>query len=221
MWTQPPYNDRNSLLFLIPPKLKQSQLLSHFNFGVNNQCSLPPSIPRPLRPLSKTPNPQLLPGCRSIGCPLLQMCVHGVCVFTAVCVCTWMGWMKSRNSEYGSPFLAKHHFTSTKLIYAWLRKSFYSRLFLNDWQFNAGFVKKLKLKDDHFHRRERRGEQWSLALKRDMHRHESLWTELFLTRQKVEEEEFFICHIHNYTEYNQQWNVFSAFNSSKINVSCQ
>ncbi len=22
----------------------------------------------------------------------------------------------------------------------------------------------------------------------------------------------FICHIHNYTEYNQQWNVFSAFN---------
>ncbi len=25
----------------------------------------------------------------------------------------------------------------------------------------------------------------------------------------------FICHIHNYTEYNQQWNVFSAFNTSK------
>ncbi len=22
----------------------------------------------------------------------------------------------------------------------------------------------------------------------------------------------FICHIHNYTEYNQQWNVFSVFN---------
>ncbi len=37
-----------------------------------------------------------------------------------------------------------------------------------------------------------------------------LWTELsqslFL---------FFFCHIHNYTEYNQQWNVFSAFNPSK------
>ncbi len=30
-----------------------------------------------------------------------------------------------------------------------------------------------------------------------------------------EEEELFICHIHNYTEYNQQWNVFSAFNQSK------
>ncbi len=27
----------------------------------------------------------------------------------------------------------------------------------------------------------------------------------------AEEEESFICHIHNYTEYNQQWNVFSAF----------
>ncbi len=29
----------------------------------------------------------------------------------------------------------------------------------------------------------------------------------------------FICHIHNYTEYNQQWNepaVFSAFNPSKF-----
>ncbi len=24
-----------------------------------------------------------------------------------------------------------------------------------------------------------------------------------------------ICHIHNYTEYNQQWNVFSEFNPSK------
>ncbi len=25
----------------------------------------------------------------------------------------------------------------------------------------------------------------------------------------------FICHIHNYTEYNEEWNVFSAFNTSK------
>ncbi len=38
-------------------------------------------------PLSKAPNPQLLPRRRSInGCPLLRVCVHGVCVFTAVCV---------------------------------------------------------------------------------------------------------------------------------------
>ncbi len=26
---------------------------------------------------------------------------------------------------------------------------------------------------------------------------------------------FFFCHIHNYTEYNQQWNVFSVFDPSK------
>ncbi len=25
----------------------------------------------------------------------------------------------------------------------------------------------------------------------------------------------FLCHIHNYTEYNEEWNVFSAFNPSK------
>ncbi len=25
----------------------------------------------------------------------------------------------------------------------------------------------------------------------------------------------YMCHIHNYTEYNQHWNVFSAFNPSK------
>ncbi len=42
-------------------------------------------------PLSKAPNPQLLPGRRSInGCPLLRVCVHGVCVFT-VCVFTFDG----------------------------------------------------------------------------------------------------------------------------------
>ncbi len=29
-----------------------------------------------VRPLSKAPNPQLLPGRRNVGCPLLQMCVH-------------------------------------------------------------------------------------------------------------------------------------------------
>ncbi len=45
--------------------------------------------------LSKAPNPQLLPGRRSInGCPLLRVCVHGVCVFTAVCV--HLGWVKCR-----------------------------------------------------------------------------------------------------------------------------
>ncbi len=47
-------------------------------------------------PLIKAPNPQLLPGCRSInGCPLLRVCVHGVSVFTAVCV--HFGWVNAEH----------------------------------------------------------------------------------------------------------------------------
>ncbi len=38
-------------------------------------------------PLSKAPNPQLLPGLWSNGCPLLRVRVHSVCsLLTAVCV---------------------------------------------------------------------------------------------------------------------------------------
>ncbi len=33
--------------------------------------------------------------------------------------------------------------------------------------------------------------------------------------EEEKEEELFICHIYNYTEYDQQGNVFSAFNPSK------
>ncbi len=45
--------------------------------------------------LSKAPNPQLLHGCRRInGCPLLGVCVHGVCRLIAVCV--HLGWVKCR-----------------------------------------------------------------------------------------------------------------------------
>ncbi len=45
-------------------------------------------------PLSKAPNPQLLPGHRSInGCPQLWVCVHSVCVFT---VCVHFGCVKCR-----------------------------------------------------------------------------------------------------------------------------
>ncbi len=49
-----------------------------------NQLSLTLNTTTEVRPLSKEPKPQLLPGCRSIGCPLLWVCVHGECV----CVCT-------------------------------------------------------------------------------------------------------------------------------------
>ncbi len=60
-----------------------------------------------LSTLSKAPNPQLLPGHRSInGLARLRVCVH-------CCVCAlWMGLMQSTNSEYGSPYLAVCHFTS-------------------------------------------------------------------------------------------------------------
>ncbi len=48
-----------------------------------------------VKPLSKAPNPQLLPGRHSInGCQLLRVCVHSVCVFTTVCV--HFGWVNCR-----------------------------------------------------------------------------------------------------------------------------
>ncbi len=47
-------------------------------------------------PLSKAPNPQLLPGRRSInGCPLLRVCVH-------CCVCAlWMGKCRAQIPSMG------------------------------------------------------------------------------------------------------------------------
>ncbi len=56
----------------------------HHDWGALEQGTEPPTL-----------NPQLLPGRRSInGCPLPLVCVHGVCVFTAVCV--HFGWVKCR-----------------------------------------------------------------------------------------------------------------------------
>ncbi len=40
--------------------------------------------------LSKTLNLQLLPGCGSISWPMLQVCVHGVCVHCCVCAREWV-----------------------------------------------------------------------------------------------------------------------------------
>ncbi len=63
-------------------------------------------------PLSKAPNPQLLPGRRSInGCPLLRVCVHSVCVFTAVCV--HFGWVECRPQIPSMGHLAVCHVTFT------------------------------------------------------------------------------------------------------------
>ncbi len=66
-------------------------------------------------PLSKAPNPQLFPGRRSInGCPLLRVCVHGVCVFTDVCVCTLDGLNAEHKFRVWVTILGcmSRHFTS-------------------------------------------------------------------------------------------------------------
>ncbi len=80
-------------------------------------------------PLSKAPNPQLLPGRRSInGCPLLRVCVHGVCVFTAVCV--HLGWVKC-----GAQIPSMGHHTWSYVtyiyIYAFSRRFYPKRLTLH------------------------------------------------------------------------------------------
>ncbi len=46
-----------------------------------------------VRPLSKAPNPQLLPGRRSIGCPLLRVCVH----FSLLCVCVHLDGLNAEH----------------------------------------------------------------------------------------------------------------------------
>ncbi len=79
---------------------------------MNVQCSLHPQYHDEV-PLSKAPNSQLLPGSRSInGCPLLRVCVHGVCVHCCECALS-MGSLLSTNSEYGSSYLAVCHVTFT------------------------------------------------------------------------------------------------------------
>ncbi len=57
--------------------------------------------------------------------------------------------MQSTNSEYGSPYLATRHFTSLSLnlFMSGCANHFTPDCFLNEGQFKAGFVKKLKLKD--------------------------------------------------------------------------
>ncbi len=57
--------------------------------------------------------------------------------------------MQSTNSEYGSPYLVTRHFTSLSLnsFMPGCANHFTPDCFLNEGQFKAGFVKKLKLKD--------------------------------------------------------------------------
>ncbi len=70
-----------------------------------------------VKPLSKAPNPQLLSGRHSIGCPLLQVYVH-------YCVCT-LGWVKCRAQI---PSMGHHtwpHTTSLSVSFPLLIHTYY------------------------------------------------------------------------------------------------
>ncbi len=138
VWTQPPYNDNIFKMikspFLIPQKPKESQLSSHFDFGVNNQRSLPPSIPW-LRwdPWARHRTPNCSPGAAAIWLPTAPgvftvcVCVHGVCVH--------LDGLNAEHKFWVWVTILGHmslHFIFTKFVYVWLCKSFYSRL-LSKW----------------------------------------------------------------------------------------
>ncbi len=72
-----------------------------------------------VRPLSKAPNPHLLPGCCSIGCPLLQVCVCSRCV----CVCA-LGWVKCREQ-----ILSMGHHTWPHVNFSFFFFSFFTVTF--------------------------------------------------------------------------------------------
>ncbi len=90
--------------------------------GGGSECSAlsPPFNTTTEVPLSKAPNLQLLLGRRTInGCPLLRVCVHGVCVCVHCCVCvhdvcvcsllvvcTWMGKCRAQIPSMGHLYLA-------------------------------------------------------------------------------------------------------------------
>ncbi len=89
--------------------------------GVNVQRSLSTfNTTTEVRPLSKAPNPQMLPGRRSIGCPLLRVCVHGMCVCMCVCsllcVCV-LGWVKCRAQILSMGHHTWPHVTSLSLFF--------------------------------------------------------------------------------------------------------
>ncbi len=55
-------------------------------------------------PLSKAPNPQLLPRRWSNGCPLLQVRVHSVCVhYSLLCVCVHLDGLNAEHQFRTAP----------------------------------------------------------------------------------------------------------------------
>ncbi len=141
VWTQAPYNDKDSLLFFLPKYLNSlnyqaslvlewiTSALFHLQYHdcgeTLEQGTKPPTAPQA---------PQ------QYGCPLLRVCVHSVCA---------LGWVKCR-----AQILSLCHHTwpnvtslSLNLFMSGCANHFTPDCFLNEGQFKAGFVKKLKLKD--------------------------------------------------------------------------
>ncbi len=91
LWTQPLYNDKKkSLLFFKSPKNLNSLNYQAILIWVNNQCSLPPSIPRlKWDPWARHRTPNCSPG-------VAAMCVCAcACMRVRACVCAF-GWVKCR-----------------------------------------------------------------------------------------------------------------------------
>ncbi len=133
---------KNHSFFLYPQKPKQSQLSSHFDFGVNTSALFHLQYHDWGETLEQGTKPPTVPRAQQqYGCPLLRVCVYGVCVCVCVCVhccvCA-LGWVKSRAQI---PSMGHHtwpHVTSLHLC---------KSCFLNEGIFKTGFVKKLKPKD--------------------------------------------------------------------------
>ncbi len=116
---------------LNPQKPKQAI----FDFGVNVQRSLPPAVPQ-LRwdPWARHRTPNCYPGAAAIWLPTAS----GVCVFSTVCV--HLDGLNAEHKLWVWVTISGHtslHVTFTKCIYAWLHKSFYSRLF-SEWGTSQG-----------------------------------------------------------------------------------
>ncbi len=97
------------------PKVASSSLGPAGIVGGGSECTAlsPPSIPW-LRwdPWVRHRTPNCSPGATALAAHC-SGCVFTVCLCSLLCVCAlWMGWLQSRNSEYGSPYLATRHVTS-------------------------------------------------------------------------------------------------------------
>ncbi len=136
VWTQLPYNDKNSLLYFLIPKNPNSlnyqaililewiiSALFHLQYHdwgeTLEQGTKPPTVPR---------------GPQQYGCPLLRVCVYGVCVCVCVCVhccvCA-LGWVKCRAQlpsmgHHTWPHVSSRHFHKICLCLA-------AQIMLSEW----------------------------------------------------------------------------------------